>query len=68
MLLLKKFRIMAETKKPGAEAPKMKTVKNRGNHRVELLVNGSVIVFLPGSSVKVPAEFNVPQGLGLIER
>ena len=59
---------MAETKKAGAETPKMKTIKNRSNHRIELLVNGSVIVFLPGSSVKVPADFNVPQGLGLIER
>lgn len=59
---------MAETKKTGADAPKTKTIKNRSNHRVELLVNGSVIVFLPGSSVKVPADFNVPQGLGLIER
>lgn len=68
MLLLKKFKAMAETKKERADAPKMKTIKNRSNHRVELLVNGSVIVFLPGSSVKVPADFNVPQGLGLIER
>lgn len=59
---------MAETKKAGADAPKMKTIRNRSNHRVELLVNGSVIVFLPGSSVRVPAEFNVPQGLGLVER
>ena len=68
MLLLKKFKSMAVTKKVSADAPKMKTIKNRSNHRVELLVNGSVIVFLPGSSVKVPADFNVPQGLGLIER
>ena len=68
MLLLKKFKSMAVTKKVSADAPRMKTIKNRSNHRVELLVNGSVIVFLPGSSVKVPADFNVPQGLGLIER
>ena len=69
MLLLKNnFKVMTETKKQSAEAPKTKTIKNRSNHRVELLVNGSVIVFLPDSSVKVPAEFNVPQGLGLIER
>ena len=55
-------------KKSEVETPKTKLVRNRGGHRVELFINGQVVVFLPGASVKVPTDAVIPQGVGLIER
>lgn len=54
----------------GSQEPlkKIKYVRNRSGHRVELLIDGGVVVFLPGKTVEVPADFDVPSGLGLYVR
>ena len=48
-----------------SEEVKTKMVRNRGNGKIELLINGSVVVFPPKSTVEVPIDFNVPNGIGL---
>lgn len=49
-------------------AKKTKSVRNRSGHRVELVIDGKVVVFLPGKVVEVPMDFDVPNGLGLYVR
>lgn len=49
-------------------AKKMKSVRNRSGHRVELVIDGKVVVFFPGKITEVPADFDVPNGLGLYVR
>lgn len=49
-------------------AKKTKSVRNRSGHRVELVIDGKVVVFLPGKVTEVPADFDVPNGLGLYVR
>lgn len=51
-----------------APAKKTKSVRNRSGHRVELVIDGKVVVFLPGKITEVPADFDVPNGLGLYVR
>ena len=46
----------------------LKEVYNRGGHRVELIVNGKVNVLLPGSTLEVPMDLIIPDGLGLVVR
>lgn len=46
----------------------LKEVYNRSGHRVELVVNGKVIVLLPGSALEVPMDLSIPNGLGLVVR
>ncbi len=48
--------------------PKTKGVRNRSGHRVELVIDGKVAVFLPGKVTEVPMDFQVPNGLGLYVR
>lgn len=45
-----------------------KSVRNRSGHRVELVIDGKVVVFLPGKTVEVPMDFQIPGGLGLFVR
>ena len=45
-----------------------KSVRNRSGHRVELVIDGKVVVFLPGKITEVPMDFQVPNGLGLYVR
>lgn len=47
---------------------KTKSVRNRSGHRVELVIDGKVVVFLPGKVVEVPMDFEIPNGLGLYVR
>lgn len=47
---------------------KVKNVRNRSGHKVELVIDGKVVVFLPGKVTEVPADFDVPNGLGLYVR
>lgn len=47
---------------------KTKTVRNRSGHKIELMVEGKVVVFTPGKVVTVPMDFDVPNGLGLYVR
>lgn len=50
------------------ETAKTKWVRNRSGHRVELVINNKAVVFLPGKATEVPAEFEIPNGLGLYTR
>lgn len=50
---------------PPSQEVKTKLVRNRGMGKVELLINGRVVVFLPKHTVEVPSDFNVPSGIGL---
>ena len=45
-----------------------KLVRNKSGQKIELDVNGKVVVFLPGVATEVPADFNVPGGIGLYVR
>lgn len=49
-------------------AKKTKSVRNRSGHKVELVIEGKVVVFLPGKTVEVPMDFQIPNGLGLFVR
>lgn len=42
-----------------------KIVHNRNGYKIELVVNGNVAVLLPGKSVEVPIDYEVPSGIGL---
>lgn len=59
---------MSEKIKQESSTCKTKGVRNKGNNRVELVINGSVVVFLPGKLVKVPCDADIPEGLGLYVR
>ena len=50
------------------EVKKTKFVRNRGNCKVELIINNKVVVFLPQTTVEVPEDFIVPIGIGLYVR
>lgn len=50
---------------PPSQEVKTKSVRNRGTGKVELLIDGEVVVFLPKCTVEVPLNFNVPSGIGL---
>lgn len=54
------------TQKPAKKTTK--SVRNRSGHRVELVIDGKVVVFLPGKTVEVPMDFQIPGGLGLFVR
>ncbi len=45
---------------------KTKTLRNASGYRMELYLNGKLVVLLPGKSVKVSAETEVPMMKGLI--
>lgn len=45
-----------------------KEVHNRSGHRVELNTDDGVIVLLPGSTVSVPVEVDIPDNIGLVVR
>lgn len=49
-------------------AKEIKFVRNRSGHKVELVIDGKVVVFLPGKVVEVPINFDIPNGLGLYVR
>lgn len=49
-------------------ARKTKSVRNRSGHKVELVIEGKVVVFMPGKVVNVPMDFDIPTGLGLYVR
>ena len=45
---------------------KTKTLRNASGYRMELYLNGKLVVLLPGKCVKVSAETEVPVMKGLI--
>lgn len=53
---------------PKSQKPKTKFVRNRSGHRVELVISGKVVVFLPGKITEVPENVDIPNGLGLYVR
>lgn len=40
-------------------------VRNRNNYKIELSVDGKILVFPPRKSVMVPDTFELPEGIGL---
>lgn len=58
----------AETSQVSRHQVKMKNVRNKSGHRVELIVNNQVVVFLPGKITRVPEDTDIPNGLGLYVR
>ena len=50
------------------QAPKTKKIRNRGNSKVELLIDNKVVVVLPRETAEVPIDFDVPNGIGLYVR
>lgn len=59
---------MKENEVGEVSTKKVKCVRNRSGHKVELVIDGKVVVFLPGKVTEVPADFDVPNGLGLYVR
>ena len=57
-----------QTTKVTSQYKKTKKVRNRSGHKIELLVNGKIVVFMPGKVTEVPSDFSVPSGLGLYVR
>ena len=54
-----------EVNEPAVQTPQTKKVRNRNEYKVELLIDGNVVVFPPKKTVKIPANFDVPSNLGL---
>lgn len=50
------------------QTKKTKAVRNRSGHKIELLIDQKVVVFLPGKSTEVPIDFEIPSNLGLYVR
>lgn len=50
---------------PEVQSPGMKTVHNRNKYKVELVVEGKVVVLLSGKSAQVPVGYKVPENMGL---
>ena len=50
---------------PAVQAPQTKRVRNRNDYKVELLIDGNVVVFPPKKTVEIPANFDIPNNLGL---
>ena len=56
---------MSEKVKMETPNNKIKSVRNRSNSRIELVINEVVYVFLPGKTTRVPADADIPEGIGL---
>lgn len=54
--------------KPEQVKVKTKSVRNRSGQKIELFINGKVVVFLPGKITKVPFDADIPQNIGLFVR
>ena len=54
-----------EVNEPAVQTPQIKRVRNRNDYKVELLIDGNVVVFPPKKTVEIPANFDVPSNLGL---
>lgn len=57
-----------ENPTPKPQKKTTKFVRNRSGHRVELVIDGKVVVFLPGKTTEIPIDVGVPNGLGLYVR
>ena len=54
-----------EVHEPAVQTPQTKRVRNRNEYRVELFIDGNVVVFPPKKAVEVPENFIIPENLGL---
>ena len=54
-----------EVNEPAVQTPQTKKVRNRNHYKVELLIDGNVVVFPPKKTVEIPSNFDVPSNLGL---
>lgn len=54
-----------EVHEPAVQAPQTKRVRNRNDYKVELLIDGNVVVFPPKKTVEIPTNFDIPNNLGL---
>lgn len=54
-----------EANEPAVQTPQTKKVRNRNDYKVELMIDGNVVVFPPRKTVEIPTNFNVPDNLGL---
>lgn len=57
--------IREEVNEQTVQTPQTKRVRNRNDYKIELLINGNVVVFPPKKTVEIPANFDVPSNLGL---
>lgn len=48
-----------------AKVAQPRRVRNRNNYKIELSVDGKILVFPPRRSITVPDTFELPEGLGL---
>lgn len=49
------------------QVPELKKVRNRNDYKIELFIDGKVVVFPPHKSAEVPVDFILPANLGLYE-
>lgn len=54
-----------EVNEQEVQTTKTKKVRNRNDYKVELMIDGKVVVFPPKKMVEIPTNFNVPSNLGL---
>ena len=54
-----------EVNGPAVQPPQIKRVRNRNDYKIELLIDGNVVVFPPKKTVEIPANFDIPINLGL---
>ena len=50
---------------PEVQTAQIKRVRNRNDYKIELLIDGNVVVFPPKKTVEIPANFDIPINLGL---
>lgn len=43
-----------------------KKVRNISSGKIELVINGVVVIFMPGVVKEIPADFVVPNNIGLL--
>jgi len=49
-------------------AKEVSEVKNYGHCKIEIRVGGELKVILPGESVEVPMDFQIPSGVTLVTK
>lgn len=59
---------MANKEKVTQSEPKYQKVVNITAHRLELVFDDKVYVFLPNQPVKVPVKYQIPTNIGLMIR
>lgn len=57
--------IIEEATEQKVQTPQVKKVRNRNDYKVELMIDGNVVVFPPKTTVEIPANFDVPSNLGI---